>query len=314
MVRDLEIEGVLVDRIAIAVPMRKLSLEARRALKEVARTRSITLHPIADRIGLGIGRGADARSEFDLDVGDVEFTAAELRLVASRSYLHWKRAMDAVAAGVAILLLSPLIAIVAALVAIDVGAPIMFAQRRPGLWGRPFRIYKFRTMAAAYDHEGCRLDDSDRISPIGKALRRFRLDELPQLFNVLVGDMSFVGPRPLLPIDQHADFKARLLVRPGITGWAQVEGGRIVEPVDKAVLDIWYVQKASLLLDLRVIAMTLPMLFRGDRINDVSVERAWQDLVKTGIGLNWSRAPRRLETSAVAASAAGLGERKTRAA
>jgi lipopolysaccharide/colanic/teichoic acid biosynthesis glycosyltransferase len=109
-------------------------------------------------------------------------------------------------------------------------------------------------------------------------LRNFRIDELPQLYNVLVGDMSLVGPRPLLPRDQSPDYAARLSVRPGITGWAQINGGRIISPSDKCLLDIWYVQNLSLGLDLKIMLQTVKMILIGDRINIRAVDQARRDL------------------------------------
>ena len=125
-----------------------------------------------------------------------------------------------------------------------------FLAAEAGTPGRPFHLYKFRTMGASHTPDGRRLPDTHRMSKAGKFMRRTRLDELPQLINILRGDMSFVGPRPLLPQDQPKASAARLLVRPGLTGWAQVVGGRDISPEDKAALDFWYVRKAGLLLDL----------------------------------------------------------------
>ena len=118
----------------------------------------------------------------------------------------------------------------AVLVGASVGLPVLFWQQRPGLGGRPFRVYKFRTMRAAHSSDGRRLSDKERVSQMGTLMRRLRLDELPQLFNIFRGDMSFIGPRPLLPCDQSDAYRARLLVRPGLTGWAQVVGGRDISP------------------------------------------------------------------------------------
>jgi lipopolysaccharide/colanic/teichoic acid biosynthesis glycosyltransferase len=290
VLKDLEVEGVIVDRIAIAVPMHKLSSEAREALREIERSTSITLHPLADRIGLGVGDGphSQARRDWD-DLSNAEFSLTELRLLSGRRYFVVKRGLDAVGSLILLTLGVPIIVLVGLLVAFDVGTPIVFCQRRPGLRGRPFKLYKFRTMVRAYDADGNRIPDDQRSSLIGRCLRRTRLDELPQLYNVLIGDMSFIGPRPLLPIDQRPEFKARLLVRPGITGWAQVEGGRIIDPVDKAAMDVWYVQNASLSLDARVILLTIPMMFYGDRVNARAIEQAWHDLGPTGICTNWIR-------------------------
>ncbi len=147
-------------------------------------------------------------------------------------------------------LLAPLFIVLGLVVAVDVGLPTVFWQQRPGVRGRPFKLYKFRTMRGAHDQSGARIADAERLSAIGRFLRRTRLDELPQLYNILIGDMSFVGPRPLLPVDGASKFPARLLVPPGLTGWAQVKGGREISAHDKAVLDIWYLRHASLWLDI----------------------------------------------------------------
>jgi len=133
-------------------------------------------------------------------------------------------------------------------------------------------------MRAPHDQHWKRIPDDQRLSAIGQILRDTRLDELPQLYNVLIGDMSFVGPRPLLPHDQHPDYAERLSMRPGITGWAQVNGGRIISASDKWILDIWYAQNASSLLDLKIILRTVKMVLFGDRINTEAVRQARHDL------------------------------------
>jgi lipopolysaccharide/colanic/teichoic acid biosynthesis glycosyltransferase len=132
-------------------------------------------------------------------------------------------------------------------------------------------------MRAAHDRHKKRVPDDKRSSGIGQLLRRTRLDELPQLYNVLVGDMSLVGPRPLLPCDQSPDCVARLSVPPGITGWAQVNGGRIISTSDKLILDMWYVKNASFILDLAIVFRTMKMILFGDRINAEAVNRARSD-------------------------------------
>ncbi|RZI39220.1 sugar transferase, partial [Herbaspirillum sp. HC18] len=149
-------------------------------------------------------------------------------------YWRFKRIAECLLGTLLIIALSPLFVLIAAIVALDVGMPVIFWQQRPGARGLPFRVYKFRTMAASHDATGRRISDADRISAIGAFLRHSRLDELPQLFNVLAGDMSFIGPRPLLPRDQFPGLEARLSIAPGITGWAQVNGGREISAADKA--------------------------------------------------------------------------------
>jgi lipopolysaccharide/colanic/teichoic acid biosynthesis glycosyltransferase len=193
---------------------------------------------------------------------------------AGKRFRLGKRTVDVFGALILAFLLAPVAMLVAFIVALDVGFPVIFWQQRPGLCGRPFKLYKFRTMRAPHDRHQNRIPDDQRWSFIGRLLRRIRLDELPQLYNVLVGDMSLIGPRPLLPCDQSPDYAARLLMRPGITGWAQVNGGRIISTFDKLTLDIWYVQNASWLVDLAVLLRTVNMVLFGDRINTAAVNQA----------------------------------------
>src|SRR5262249_61992957 len=159
-------------------------------------------------------------------------------LLSPGQYHAVKRAIDGIGAIFIILVLTPIFALLVVMVAIDVGFPLMFWQLRPGRHGRRFKLFKFRTMRPAYDTDGRRAPDELRSSSIGKFLRRSRLDELPQIYNILVGEMSFVGPRPLLPVDQPQWQNSRLAVRPGLTGWAQIKGGRDIPPEDKLALDV----------------------------------------------------------------------------
>jgi lipopolysaccharide/colanic/teichoic acid biosynthesis glycosyltransferase len=144
------------------------------------------------------------------------------------------------------------------------GWPVTFWQKRDGKDGEPFLIYKIRTMHAPFDRRGRFVEESRRTSRFGEFLRRTRLDELPQLWNVLTGAMSFVGPRPLLPVDQPSTSKYRLQVPPGLTGWAQIHGGKRVDADDKGLLDDWYVENASLWLDLSIILRTVLIVVLGD--------------------------------------------------
>jgi lipopolysaccharide/colanic/teichoic acid biosynthesis glycosyltransferase len=156
-----------------------------------------------------------------------------------------------------------LFAVVAAF--FDVGFPTLFWQQRVGLHGRHIQLYKVRTLRPAFDRCARKIPDERRVSWVGSLLRRTRLDELPQLLNVLVGEMSLVGPRPLLPQDQPSNPSVRLTVRPGITGWAQVNGGNLLTSEEKDTLDAWYIRHASFWLDLRIIAMTVHSLVYGDQ-------------------------------------------------
>jgi lipopolysaccharide/colanic/teichoic acid biosynthesis glycosyltransferase len=197
---------------------------------------------------------------------------------AREPLLFQKRIVDVFGAAFLAITLFPVVIIVACVVALDVGFPLIFWQQRPGLYGHPFKLYKFRTMRPPHDRHQRRVPDDQRSSAIGRIIRRTRVDELPQLYNVLVGDMSLIGPRPLLPCDQSPDYAARLSVRPGITGWAQVNGGQIISPSDKWILDIWYAQNVSFSLDLKIVLNTVKMVFFGDRINIAAVNRARSDL------------------------------------
>jgi lipopolysaccharide/colanic/teichoic acid biosynthesis glycosyltransferase len=180
-------------------------------------------------------------------------------------YFKWKHAVDFVSAATILILYSPYLIIAAGLALVDVGWPIVFWQQRLGAGGRSFVIYKLRTLRPPFDQLGQPFPENERLSWVGTLLRRTRLDELPQLFNVLVGDMSLIGPRPLLPRDQPANPSVRLMVRPGITGWAQVNGGTLLTASEKDAFDEWYVQNASLRLDLRIIMMTLRVMIWGQR-------------------------------------------------
>ena len=188
-----------------------------------------------------------------------------------RCYLRaGKRAFDLSLALPALLLAAPLLALLAGAVALTLGRPVLFRQRRPGLRAAPFTLYKLRTMREACDAEGCPLSDGERLTALGRLLRRTSLDELPELWNVVRGDMSLVGPRPLLPeyLPRYTAEQARRHeVRPGITGWAQVHGRNAASWDEKFDRDVWYVDHVSLLLDLRVLAVTVWKVAIGEGIS-----------------------------------------------
>jgi sugar transferase EpsL len=177
-----------------------------------------------------------------------------------------KRAFDLFIAAALLLALGPVVAIIAILVRLKLGSPVLFRQQRPGLGGRPFMMIKFRTMLDATDRHGNPLSDAERLTGFGKVLRSTSLDELPELINILRGDMSLIGPRPLLMqyLPLYSPEQARRHeVRPGLTGWAQVNGRNSLSWDDKFALDTWYVDNHSLLLDLRILCLTVrKVLFR----------------------------------------------------
>jgi len=169
----------------------------------------------------------------------------------------------------ALLFLAPFLLALAFLVRLKLGAPVLFRQQRPGLHGKPFTLYKFRTMTDARDAQGALLPDAQRLTPFGRFLRSTSLDELPEFFNVLKGDMSLVGPRPLLMqyLDRYTPEQARRHeVRPGISGWAQVNGRNALTWEEKFALDVWYVDHVSLWLDLKIIALTVWKLLTREGI------------------------------------------------
>lgn len=181
-----------------------------------------------------------------------------------------KRITDVVVAGIALAFLWPVILIVAILVATRIGRPVLFRQLRPGRNGKPFEMIKFRTMTDGRDADGTLLPDAMRLTKFGSWLRATSLDELPGLWNVLRGDMSLVGPRPLLMVylERYSPEQARRHeVRPGVTGWAQVNGRNAISWDQKFALDVWYVDNRSLWLDLRILGLTVLKVFRRDDIN-----------------------------------------------
>ncbi|WP_104494901.1 sugar transferase [Acinetobacter indicus] len=181
-----------------------------------------------------------------------------------------KRIIDITIASTALILLSPVYLIVAHKVKKNLGSPVLFRQVRPGLHGKPFEMIKFRTMKDALDAEGNPLPDSERLTPFGKMLRATSLDEMPELWNVIKGDMSIVGPRPLLmeylPLYNQEQAK-RHNVRPGITGYAQVNGRNAISWEKKFELDTWYVENQSLWLDFKIMLKTIKKVIAKDDIS-----------------------------------------------
>ena len=181
-----------------------------------------------------------------------------------------KRIFDLCLAGLAIVLLWPLMLLAALGVLLSIGRPVLFTQVRPGLHARPFRILKFRTMTSGQSDDGTPLPDGERLTRFGRFLRATSLDELPELFNVLRGDMSLVGPRPLLMeyLPLYSEEQARRHeVPPGITGWAQVRGRNALGWEEKFQLDVWYVDNHSIWLDLKILWMTFVMVLKREGIS-----------------------------------------------
>lgn len=181
-----------------------------------------------------------------------------------------KRIFDFLVALLGLILLSPFLIFTAILVCIKLGRPVLFRQKRPGMHAKPFYVYKFRTMTDQKDADGQLLPDEVRLTPFGKLLRKLSLDELPQLFNVIRGDLSLVGPRPLLMeyLPRYSPEQARRHeVRPGITGWAQVNGRNAISWEEKFKLDVWYVDNQSFRLDLKILLKTFVKVFKREGIS-----------------------------------------------
>jgi lipopolysaccharide/colanic/teichoic acid biosynthesis glycosyltransferase len=292
---NLDVHGVVVDRIVVTDPVTALTRATRDALSLVEKSGRVQLQYLAMDLGFEAdhsrrrqGRMAsrEPNVESDLTATGLSFVISPNELAALSQRPHWrvKRAIDVAISSVLLLVLLPVFALVSIVVALCVGFPVMFWQQRPGLGGRPFKVFKFRTMlVAAHSADGRRLTDAERTPQIGHILRKTRLDEIPQLLSILRGDMSFVGPRPLLPRDQSEAYRARLLVPPGLTGWAQVVGGRSISAEDKAALDVWYVCNASVILDLKIIIRTIPIVLFGERMDEATIRSAWADLRNAGV-------------------------------
>jgi lipopolysaccharide/colanic/teichoic acid biosynthesis glycosyltransferase len=181
-----------------------------------------------------------------------------------------KRVIDVTGASAALVLLSPILAVIAILVRVRMGRPVLFRQQRPGRGGRPFEMTKFRTMTDRRGPDGALLPDAERLTHLGRFLRRTSIDELPELLNVVKGDMSLVGPRPLLmeylPLYSPAQAR-RHEVRPGITGWTQVNGRNALTWDEKFALDVWYVDHRSTRLDFEILGKTVSQVFSGHGVS-----------------------------------------------
>ncbi|MGJ0513379.1 sugar transferase [Methylocystis sp.] len=270
IVDEYAVHGIEIDEVWLSDDVTSLSDDTLERVSEQCGERGLKFTRISEALNLApsiVRVSGDWRSDAD----------DAMRL---GGYFKLKRVIELVGAGALLLALMPLTLIAAYLVLIDVGAPIIFWQQRIGQNGRRFLLYKFRTYHAPYDRQGRKIPEDQRLSRIGRAIRAARLDEIPQLLNVLIGDMSLIGPRPLLPHDQPSDPRRRLLARPGITGWAQLNGGTIVTPDEKDALDIWYIHHASLWLDLKIVVNTFLFAFRGgEKVNDRILQQAlrWRD-------------------------------------
>ena len=277
ILQEYAVHGVFVTKVVVADLHERDVTPSIKEIERVCQERNIRVEFIAERLGLII----PSHSMTSVNA-PIQAAAAERNDDLSGSYWKVKRAIDVIVAGLILIIASPLILLTGIVVFVDCGLPLVFWQERLGKDAKRFQIYKFRTFRPPYDRHARPISGSHRLSRFGGFLRAVRLDELPQLYNILVGDMSIIGPRPLLPADQPQSPGMRLAVRPGLTGWAQVHGGKLITAEEKNALDEWYVRHSSFLLDIRIFLATIATIVLGDRRNENIVEAAIEDQLKSG--------------------------------
>lgn len=268
VVAKLTIHGMRPARVVLARPTGELSGEALERLYAEAEQHGILVQELVDLLRLD---EAAAPPAGPAAVGVL------LHRVERRSFFLAKRLVDIAVAAVGLVLTAPLVGVAALGVWYSMGRPVIFHQVRPGRGLESFTLYKLKTLRDGHRPDGTILPDPARRTRFGAFLRRTRLDELPQLWNVLVGDMSLIGPRPLLPRDLPELGEAareRFSVRPGITGWAQVNGGHMLSPDEKLALDLYYIRRYTPWLDLVIVVRTLEMMIWGERIDRRAIARA----------------------------------------
>jgi len=263
VIEEYAVHGVEVDEVWVADALFASEAESMAAMADTCDKLSVAMASVSS--ALNLAPSCDSKSTASGAIAAKFFVSG---------YFRAKRCADVAAAAVLLCALAPIALMVAGVVAFDVGAPIFFWQQRIGRHGRKFLLYKFRTYRAPFDRQGRARSAAERLSKVGAAVRKTRLDEVPQLLNVLRGDMSLIGPRPLLPVDQPADPQTRLMVRPGVTGWAQVNGGVLLTPEEKDALDSWYIRHASPRLDLEIAWRTLVYFIQGERKGAAALEAA----------------------------------------
>jgi lipopolysaccharide/colanic/teichoic acid biosynthesis glycosyltransferase len=263
ILREYKTHGIEIHKLVVTMDESELSEGARECLCSASGAdQQMETQFLIERLGLSKSSEVSTAPE----AAPQPRVAGAVRMPLNHGYWKLKRTIDVIVAGSFLVVLAPVFALVALAVRLGVGSPVIFWQRRVGRLGKGIFVFKFRTMHAPFDAHGRLRDESEGTCRTGAFLRRTRLDELPQLFNILRGDMSLIGPRPLLPEDQPSDTGSRLLVLPGITGWAQVHGGNLISPEEKNALDEHYVRNASLWLDVKILFKTARFLLTGDRL------------------------------------------------
>ena len=304
VIADYALHGVQIDKVVVATQPEDLAQTAWAEICRICDSLKIDLEILPER--LLSGRSVD--SEDNSIILETEEIAAvperNLDLSLRRPFWKIKRTLDFVIALTVAIVLSPIILIILALVLLDVGVPAIFWQQRVGRNGTPLHLYKYRTLKTLFDRQTKEKREAHQPSVIGRFLRTTRLDELPQLWNVLSGEMSLIGPRPLLPVDQPQEESMRLTIRPGVTGWAQICGGKLITPEEKNALDEWYIRHASLGLDMTIVLRTVWTLLIGDRRNERAISIAL--LEKLQAETNPSRDAKEANKNSLASTQDGL--------
>lgn len=273
----LYVQGLYPEKVIVADSGRRFDDATLRPLLEAARFGTVEILRLSEIVRL---EGFETNSS-ELSAPPEVSVLPRRKLV----YLGAKRFVDTTVAVMG--LLAGLVVLLPAALAVRLvlGPPAFFVQIRRGRGLVPFYLVKLKTMVDPVDADGRERGDDQRHHPLGRFLRRFKIDELPQLWNVLRGEMALVGPRPLVDrdlLELPDQGRARATMRPGLTGWAQVNGGQLLGPVEKHALDLWYIDHASLSLDLRILWLTLVMVLRGERVNEAEVARALRALSRSG--------------------------------
>jgi lipopolysaccharide/colanic/teichoic acid biosynthesis glycosyltransferase len=282
----LALRGMRPRQLILTAARETFGLELVRKLQQEAEREGIGVVSIPELLQAQAGRAT----------ADVRQGIPVMMIPPKRSpYPASKRLLDIVVSAAILGLTAPLMAVIALALRQSVGPPVLFHQVRGGRNGHPFVMVKFRTMAETYGPDGRLLGNGERTPWSGRLLRRTRLDELPQFWNVLVGNMSIVGPRPLVAeeLAELPDGGAeRSSIRPGITGWAQVHGGQLLDLNGKVALDVWYARHLSLALDFRVLLLTVRMVVRGERLDEAALGRVQTARAEAGAarGAAWSSA------------------------
>lgn len=262
---ELETQGIFPERLVVTKPVESLPQGTIGRLNEIVRRRGVEVDSLPDLLSLRLGGGG------------VVAPADERLPVGAPRWLEIKRFLDVILSAALLLFTAPVSLIAALAVLAELGHPVLFRQVRPGFGLQPFTLLKFRSMRGPRAADGRLLSDPERTGPVGRLLRRTRLDEIPQLLNVLKGDMSFIGPRPLLPRDL-ADLAdggwERAKLRPGLTGWAQVNGGHQLTNPEKMALDLWYIRHASAWLDVKIVLLTIRMVVFGEKVDRAAIDEA----------------------------------------